>query len=81
LLKYAKILSYEEALELLSIIRLGLDLDIVNGVNDFDFLGLVDKISNSRIIMDMEISDKVTDDEIDSIRADIIRKKIIKEVE
>ncbi len=81
LLKYAKILSYEESLELLSIIRLGLDLDIIEGVKDFDFFELVNKISNPRIILDMEISDKITDDRIDSIRADMIRKKILEEVD
>ncbi|HEY4695523.1 MAG TPA: hypothetical protein VIH13_01385 [Candidatus Hydromicrobium sp.] len=79
LLKYAKILSYEESLELLSILRLGLDLDIINGINDFDYFELINKISDSHIISDMEISGRVTDDELDSIRADLIRKKILKE--
>lgn len=78
LLKYAKILSYEESLELLSIIRLGLDLDIISGVNDFDYFELINKISDSHIILDLEISSSVTDDELDSIRADLIRKKILK---
>lgn len=81
LLKYAKILSYEEALELLSIIRLGLDLEIIDGVSEFDFFELMNKISNSRILVDMEISGKVNDDYIDSLRADIVRKKILKEVD
>jgi protein arginine kinase len=81
LLKYAKMLSYEEALELLSIIRLGLDMDLIDGVNDFNFFELAGKISNSRIIVDMEISDKPGDDRIDMIRADMIREKILKEVD
>jgi len=79
LLKYAKILSYEEAVELLSIMKIGIDLGIIDNVNDFDFFRLMDKISNSRIIVDMEIGGKVNNDHIDSIRADIIRKEIIKE--
>ena len=81
LLKYAKILSYEEALELLSILRLGLDLSIIDGVYDFDFFELINKISNPRIILDMEISDEVNDDRLDSIRAGIIRKKVLKEAD
>lgn len=81
LLKYAKILSYEESLELLSIIRLGLDLDIISDIDDFDYFELINKISDSRIISDLEISDRVTDDELDSIRADLIRKKILKEAD
>ncbi len=80
LLKYAKILSYEEALELLSILRLGIDLDIIDKANDFNFFRLVDKISNPRIIVDMETGRKIDNDYIDSIRADMIRKKIMKEV-
>jgi protein arginine kinase len=81
LLKYAKILSYEESLELLSIIRLGLDLDIISGIDDFDYFELINKISDSYIISDLEISGRVTDDELDSIRADLIRKKILKEAD
>jgi protein arginine kinase len=79
LLKYAKILSYEEAVELLSIMKIGKDLDIIDGVNDFDFFRLMDKISNSRIIVDMEIGGKIDNDYIDLIRAGIIRKEIMKE--
>ncbi|MEA2015940.1 MAG: hypothetical protein U9O59_04460 [Actinomycetota bacterium] len=81
LLKYAKILSYEESLELLSVIKLGVDLDIIDNVSDFDFFELVDKISNSRIIIDMELGGKINSDYIDSIRADMIRKKITKEAD
>ena len=81
LLKYAKILSYEEALELLSIIKLGVDLGIINNLDGFDFFGLADKISSSRIIIDMEIGGKINSDYIDSIRADMIRKKITKDVD
>jgi protein arginine kinase len=80
LLKYAKILSYEEAVELLSIIRLGLDMNIIDGVCDFDFFEVIHKITNSHIMLDMEISEGASDDRLDSLRAEIIRKKILKEV-
>ncbi len=80
LLKYAKILSYEESLELLSILRLGLDLDIIDGINDFDYFEIMGKISDSHVISDLEMSGRVTDDELDSARADLIRKKILKEI-
>jgi len=81
LLKYAKILSYEESLELLSIIRLGLDLDIISGINDFDFFELIGRINDSHVISDLEISGRVTDDQLDSTRADLIRRKILKEAD
>lgn len=81
LLKYAKILSYEEALELLSIIKLGLDLDIIDGVYDFDFFELINKITDPHIIRDMELSDGINSDRLDSVRAEIIRKKILKEAD
>jgi hypothetical protein len=38
------------------------------------------KISDSHIISDLEMSGRVTDDELDSARADLIRKKILKEI-
>jgi len=79
LLKYAKILSYEESVELLSIIRLGLDLDLIGGVEDFDYFELINKIRDPYIILDQEISEKVNSDRLDSIRADLIREKILKE--
>lgn len=79
LLKYAKILSYEESVELLSIIRLGLDLDLINGVKDFDYFELINKIRDSYIILDQEISEKVGSDRMDLMRADLIREKILKE--
>ncbi len=81
LLKYAKILSYEEALELLSIIRLGLDMNMIDGVYDFDYFEMVNKITSSRIMLDMEISGEISDDRLDLLRAEIIRKKILKEVD
>ncbi|MDD3819338.1 MAG: hypothetical protein PHG41_05850 [Actinomycetota bacterium] len=81
LLKYAKILSYEEALELLSIIRLGLDMNMIDGVYDFDYFEMINKITNSRIMLDMEISGGISNDRLDFLRAEIIRKKILKEVD
>ncbi|MBN2073638.1 MAG: hypothetical protein JW770_06815 [Actinobacteria bacterium] len=78
LLKYARILSYEEAFELLSLIRLGLDTGIIGSVNGFNFYRLINMISDARIISDYEMSDNIDEDVIDMKRAGIIREKILK---
>ncbi len=79
LLKYAKILSYEESLELLSILRLGLDLKIIGEIKDFDFFELINICSDPHLILNYEINDKVTDDQLDAMRADLIRNRVLKE--
>lgn len=79
LVKYAKILSFEEALELLSILRLGLDLEIIEKIKDFDFFELINTISDSHIISSFEMGKKATDDDIDQKRADLIREKILED--
>ena len=81
LLKYAKILSFEEALELLSILRLGLDLGIIEKIKDFDFFELINIVGDSHIISSFEMGKKATDDDIDKKRADLIRKKILGDIE
>lgn len=79
LLKYAKILSFEEALELLSILRLGLDLGIIEKIRDFDFFKLIKMISDPHIISGFEMGKKAADDDIDQKRADLIRDKILED--
>ena len=79
LLKYAKILSFDEALELLSILRLGLDLGIVEKTRDFDLFELINIISDSHVISNFEIDGPVSDDDIDLKRADLIREKVLEE--
>ncbi len=78
LLKYAKILSYEESLELLSILRLGLDLKIISEIKDFDFFELINIASDSHIILNYEINEDITDDQLDAIRADLLRKRVLR---
>jgi len=79
LLKYAKILSFEEALELLSILRLGLDLGIIEKTRDFDLFELINIISDSHIISNFEIEGPVSDDDIDLKRAGLIRERVLEE--
>ncbi|MCK5567796.1 MAG: hypothetical protein KAI62_07780 [Actinomycetia bacterium] len=79
LIKYAKILSFEEALELLSILRLGLDLGIIEKTRDFDLFELINIISDSHIISNYEIEGPVSDDDIDLKRADLIRERVLEE--
>ncbi len=78
MLKYAKMLTYGEALELLSMIKLGLDIDMVKDVKHFNFYKLISLIGESNIVLNSYDELKMDSDEVDKIRAIIIRKKILK---
>jgi len=78
MIKYAKILSFEESLELLSILKFGLDLGIIDEVKKFDFYELINIISDSNIEISYVKDKKATLDEIDFIRACVVREKILK---
>ena len=79
MVKYAKILSFEESLELLSILKFGLDLGIIDEVKKFDFYELINIISDSNIEISYIKDKKATLDEIDFIRACVVREKILKD--
>ncbi len=78
MLKYARMLSYGEALELLSIIKLGYDLNIIDDVKPFDFYQLISLLGESNIILENNGDLKPDTDEVDIIRAGIIRDEILK---
>jgi protein arginine kinase len=78
MLKYAKMLTYGEALELLSMIKLGLDTDMIKGVKHFNFYELISLIGESNIVLNSFDELKMDSDEVDKVRADIVRKKILK---
>jgi protein arginine kinase len=79
MLKYAKVLSYDESLELISILKLGLDIKIIDNIKKFDFYRLINIINDSNIELCLiKKNMKVTEDEIDFERANIIRKNILK---
>jgi len=83
MLKYAKMLCYGESLELLSMIKLGQTLEILGNLKSFDFYQLISLLGESNIILSLK--DKIdfnkkdeAADKIDTIRADIVRNKILK---
>jgi protein arginine kinase len=78
MLKFARMLSYGEALELLSIIKLGRDLDIIDEVKHFNFYQLISLLGESNIILANNDDLKPDTDEVDVIRAGIIRERILK---
>ncbi|MDD3519734.1 MAG: hypothetical protein PHU65_00670 [Actinomycetota bacterium] len=78
MLKYAKVLSFEEAVELLSIIKFGLDLKIIDEVKNFNFYKLIDLITDSNIELNHIKNKKASIDEIDFVRACIVRDEILK---
>ncbi len=79
MLKYAKVLSYDESLELISILKLGLDIKIIDNIKRFDFYRLINIINDSNIELDLiKKNKKATEDEIDFERANIIRENILK---
>jgi protein arginine kinase len=79
MIKYAKILSFEESLELLSILKFGLELGIIDEIKKFDFYELINIISDSNIEISYIKDKKATLDEIDFIRACVVREKILKD--
>jgi protein arginine kinase len=78
MLKFARMLSYGEALELLSIIKLGRDLRIIDDIKPFNFYQLISLLGESNIILGSNDDLKPDTDEVDMIRAGIIRDKILK---
>lgn len=81
MIKYAKVLSFEEAVELLSIIKFGLDLKIIDEVRYFDFYKVLKLISDSNIELNHIKNKKATVDEIDFVRACIVRDELLKKSE
>jgi protein arginine kinase len=79
MIKYAKIISFEEALELLSILKFGVDSGIIDEIKNFDFYEIINLISDSNIEINYIKNKKATLDEIDFIRACVIREKLLKE--
>ncbi len=76
-IKYARLLSFEESIELLSMLRLGQEMDIVHNLREFDFYHLINIIGNS--YLRSYLTDKQASiDEVDKLRADILRKEIFK---
>jgi len=78
MLKYAKMLTYGEALELLSMIKLGLDIKMLKDVKQFNFYKLISYIGESNIILKYDSKTDDDNDEVDMMRASIIRMKILK---
>lgn len=78
MLKYAKMLSYEESLELLSMFKLGMDLNIIKNIKSFDFYELINQIGDSHIMLNLNKNGKATQDQLDLERANLIREKILK---
>ncbi len=78
MVKYAKVLSFEEAVELLSIIKFGMDLKIIDEVRYFDFFKLIELITDSNIELNHIKNKKASIDEIDFVRACVVRDEILK---
>ncbi|HHT78241.1 MAG TPA: hypothetical protein GXZ93_00330 [Actinobacteria bacterium] len=78
MIKYAKVLSFEEAVELLSIIKFGMDLRIIDEVRYFDFYRLIEMITDSNIELNHIKNKKASMDEIDFVRACVVRDEILK---
>jgi protein arginine kinase len=77
IIKYAKILSFEESIELLSMLKFGLDAKIIDEVNNFNFYEIINLISDANIELNYINNKKATEDEIDFIRACVIREKLL----
>lgn len=78
MLKYAKMFSFGESLELLSMIELGVETQMLDNIKFFDFYQLISLFGESNIIIGENFISELDIDEIDAIRAGIIRKRILK---
>ncbi|MCL5069471.1 MAG: hypothetical protein M1308_01015 [Actinobacteria bacterium] len=78
MLKYAKMLSFRESLELLSMLQLGLDIDVIKNIKPFDFHNLIGILGDSNILASYGKNIKLKSDDIDKIRASLIRERILK---
>ncbi|MGM0367291.1 MAG: hypothetical protein ACQEP2_01785 [Actinomycetota bacterium] len=74
-LKYARLLSFEEALELLSMVSLGKQLGLFSSLKRFDFYYLINIIGNS-YLRSLDGNKNKSIDEIDRKRANIIKEEI-----
>jgi len=73
--KHARLLSFEEAIELLSMLKLGQEMGILDNLKEFDFYYLINIIGDSYIRSYMTDRD-ATVDEVDQLRANILREEI-----
>ncbi|MBM3705531.1 MAG: hypothetical protein FJW66_03300 [Actinobacteria bacterium] len=78
MLKYAKMLSYGEALEILSMIKLGRDTCTLHDIKPFNFYQLISLLGESNIILGKNISADSRIDEVDMMRAGIVRNETLK---
>ena len=77
MLKYAKMLSYGESLELISMIKLGSDLGILKNIKSFDFYQLISLLGESNIILGENLNVEPGNDEVDRMRACIVKNRIL----
>jgi protein arginine kinase len=78
MLKYAKMLSFGESLELLSMLRLGLDIGVIKNIKPFDFHNLIGILGDSNILASYGKNIKLKSEDVDKIRASLIRERILK---
>lgn len=78
MIKYAKLLNFEEAIELVSMIKLGKDLEILDNIKDFDHYQLIIDLGRNHIADKIMERDKIDDEDIEVFRADYMRKKLLK---
>jgi len=79
MIKYAKMLSYGESLELLSMLKISGELGLLlDAIKPFDFYQLISLLGESNIILAQNMANGTAGDEIDKIRADILRKELLK---
>ncbi len=73
--KHARLLSFEEAIELLSMLKLGLEMGLLDDLKAFDFYYLINIIGDSYLKSYITEQD-ASIDQVDQIRADLLREQI-----
>ncbi len=74
--KYAKILSYYESIELLSMLKIGIELELINDIKPFNFYNLITSLGDYGIILSKNLDLEPDSDQLDKVRMDILRKEL-----
>jgi protein arginine kinase len=77
-LRYARLLTEKETLELLSWVRLGVNLRLVDGVGE-DAFGEILLASRPNFLQNLAENENMSKNEIDRLRAEQVRKVLLQE--
>jgi len=76
ILTNARLLSYYEAIDFISMINLGIDLGLIKDVKPFNLYNLINILGDSNLIINFKLKLEPDSDELDKVRMDVVREKL-----